>query len=127
MNTPPNAGRRKKGGLGGLLTSPSEPVPLTEGQEAIELPGAPDPAPQEASPPAPARPATPARPVPGATLPPARRARREPREKLTCSIPLSVMEGLDALVERDGRNRYDEVTEALRAHLYDKGIDTEEG
>lgn len=105
------APRRKKGGLGGLLAIPPDPTKATEGQEAIP-------------PPAPQSEATPARPVPGATLTP---PRREPREKLTCAIPVSVMAGLDALMRRDGTRRYDEVTDALRAHLTARGINIEEG
>lgn len=126
--TTPNSQRRKKGGLGGLLTNPAEPVEVTPGQEEIDLP-APPPAPapedsqQTAEEPAPA---PPPRPATGGLLPRGRRA-KEPVEKMTVAVPLAVFNGLDALLERDGTLRKDEVADALRQHLRRKGIEIEEG
>lgn len=61
----------------------------------------------------------------GAVLP-RKRTQRVAKEKLTVQIPVKVLDGLTALVERDGTRRYDEVEEALRALLAKKGIELDE-
>lgn len=57
---------------------------------------------------------------------PRSRGRRIAREKLTVSIPASVMDGLAALTRRDSTRRYEEVETALREYLTRKGIPLEE-
>lgn len=57
---------------------------------------------------------------------PRKRTQRVPKDKLTCQVPVSVLDGLDALTERDDTRKYDEVEEALRAHLAAKGIELDE-
>jgi hypothetical protein len=57
---------------------------------------------------------------------PRKRGQRIAKDKLTCQVPVSVLDGLDALVERDDTRKYDEVEEALRAHLKGKGIELDE-
>lgn len=54
------------------------------------------------------------------------RAMRVARDKLTVSIPVSVLDGLSELAQRDGTRRYDEVEEALRNHLERRGIRIQE-
>jgi hypothetical protein len=57
---------------------------------------------------------------------PRERTKRIPRDKLTVQVPSFLIDGLAALVERDGTRRYDEVETALRAHLEARGIELEE-
>ncbi|MFF9265891.1 hypothetical protein [Streptomyces longwoodensis] len=63
----------------------------------------------------------------GPAVLPRKRTQRIPKDKLTCQVPVSVLDALDALVERDDSRKYDEVEEALRAHLARKGIEINEG
>lgn len=115
-NTNPPASPRRKG-LGGLLTG---------GPDGAAPDGA-TPAPAPADPaPAPGRPAARATEMDTRGAPallPRTRSRRVPRDKLTVNIPVSLIDGLTTLVERDGTRRYDEVEEALRRHLTRKKIE----
>ncbi|MEV6400525.1 hypothetical protein AB0M39_38065 [Streptomyces sp. NPDC051907] len=57
---------------------------------------------------------------------PRRRSQRPARDKLTANVSVSVLDALDALTIRDNSRKYDEVEEALRAHLKAKGVPIEE-
>jgi hypothetical protein len=63
----------------------------------------------------------------GPAVLPRKRTQRIPKDKLTCQVPVSVLDALDALVERDDSRKYDEVEEALRSHLAKKGVKIDEG
>lgn len=63
----------------------------------------------------------------GPAVLPRKRTQRIPRDKLTVQVPVAVLDGLDALITRDDTRKYDEVEEALRKHLADKGIELDEG
>lgn len=62
----------------------------------------------------------------GPAVLPRKRAERVAKDKLTVQIPVAVLDGLDALILRDSTRKYDEVEEALRAHLQLKGIQLDE-
>jgi hypothetical protein len=60
-----------------------------------------------------------------AVLPRSRR-KRIARDKLTAQVSVKVLDALDALVQREGTRKYDEVEAALRTHLTTQGIPIDE-